>query len=313
MKRTQLYSALLLVAASGSLAAPSNAVEAVIGKTYAKSKEGSPPPVPGTKGLPNVIWILLDDAGFGATSAFGGGTDTPVFERLANDGLRYTNFHTTAISSPTRASLLTGRNHHNVGMGLFPHKALSGEFPGYTGRLQPENGTVAEYLRARGYGTYQLGKWHLTPDAEVTDLGPFDRWPSGKGFDHNLSILGGASDQYAPSDLVEGNLHVKPDGRHLNAVLADKAIAYIDQQRQLAPDKPFFLYFSPGAVHSPHQVDQPWLDKYKGRFDAGWDVYRAQTFERQKQLGLLPAEAKLPPRDPRVPAWDSLSGHQKKV
>lgn len=284
-----------------------------IGKTYAESREGQKPPVPKAKeGAPNVIWILLDDVGFGAVSAFGGPVPTPTFDALADGGLRYTNFHTTGICSPTRAALLTGRNHHKVGMGAFPHDFMSAEFPGYTGRLQPKDGTVAEYLREAGYSTYALGKWHLTPDAEITDLGPFDRWPSGKGFDHFLGFLGGAEDQYKPR-LVEDTNSVKPDGRHLNAQLTDKAISYIDRQAKIAPDRPFFLYLAPGAGHSPHQVDQPWLDKYKGKFDAGWDVVREQILARQKKLGVVPQDAKLPPRDPRVPAWNSLSADQKKI
>jgi arylsulfatase A-like enzyme len=189
---------------------------------------------------------------------------------------------------------------------------LSAEFPGYNARLEPRDGTVAEYLRAAGYSTYALGKWHLTPDHELSDLGPFDHWPSGKGFDHFLGFLGGAEDQYKPR-LVEDNRNVEPDGRHLNAQLADKAIQYVDEQRKLAPEKPFFLYLATGAAHSPHQVDQPWLDKYKGRFDAGWDDVRQQTLERQKRLGLIPASTQILPRDPRVTAWSSLTAEQKKV
>ena len=197
-------------------------------------------------------------------------------------------------------------------MGLFPHDILSAEFPGYNGRLQPKDGTIAEYLRAGGYSTYALGKWHLTPDAEITDLGPFDRWPSGKGFDHFFGFLGGAEDQYK-TRLVEDNQSVKPDGRHLNAQLVDKAISYIDRQEKIAPDRPFFLYLAPGAGHSPHQVDQPWLDKFKGKYDAGWDVFREQIFARQKKLGLIPANAVLPERDERVPAWNSLTPDQKRI
>jgi arylsulfatase A-like enzyme len=292
--------------------APAAASAPVIGKTYAESKEGAAPVTASAKGLPNIVWILLDDAGFGASSAFGGEIPTPTFERLANEGLRYTNFHTTSICSPTRAALLTGRNSHNVGMGLFPHKILQAEFPGYTGRLRPNDGTIAEYLRARGYSTYALGKWHLTPDEEATDLGPFDRWPVNKGFDHFFGFLGGATDQYKP-DLVEDTAHVKPDGRHLNEQLADKAIQYVDRQLKIAPGRPFFIYYATGATHSPHQTDPEWLAKYKGKFDGGWDVYREHVFERQKKLGLIPANAQLPPRDPRIPAWNKLSADQKKV
>jgi arylsulfatase len=285
----------------------------VIGKYYADSKPGTAPTPPDAKGKPNVLWILIDDVGFGASSAFGGPARTPTIDKLANNGLRYTNFHTTAVCSPSRAALLTGRNHHMVGMGLLPQKLMAAEFPGYTGRLDPtKDGTVAHYLRERGYSTYWLGKSHLTPDEESTDLGPFDRWPSGLGFDHALGFHWGETDQYKP-DLFEDNTLVEGDGRHLNTILADKAMSYVDRQKKLAPDKPFFLFFSTGATHSPHQVGREWIDKYKGQFDEGWDVVREKTFARQKQLGVIAANTKLPPRSPRVPAWDSLSPERKKV
>ena len=263
-------------------------------------------------GSPNVIWILLDDVGYGATSAFGGLIQTPVLDSLANRGIRYTNFHTAGICSPTRAALLTGRNHHSVGMGLFPHYYLSAEYPGYNGHLQPRSGTIAEVLRENGYNTYQLGKWHQTPDDEATDLGPFDRWPSGKGFDHNFGFLGGATDQYKP-DLVEDNKHVQPDGNHLNKLLTDKAISYLTTQRSLAPDKPFFLYYATGAGHAPHQVDREWSDKYKGKFDEGWDVYREKVIANQKKLGVIPATAKLPARDPFLKAWKDVPAEERKL
>jgi arylsulfatase len=286
--------------------------EPVIRKTYVESKPGTAPVAPVAKGAPNIIWILLDDVGYGAASTFGGAARTPVLDDLAKNGLTYTNFNTTAVCSPSRAALMTGRNHHMVGMGLLPQKLMAAEFPGYTGRLLPKDGTIAEYLRARGYSTYMLGKWHLTPDEEATELGPFDRWPTGKGFDHWLGFLGGAVDQYKPP-LVEDNQYVKPDGRHLTTQLTDKAIFYIDRQQKLNPHKPFFMYFSTGATHEPLQVDREWIDKNKGRFDEGWDAYREKTFARQKELGVIPANAKLPPRSPRVPAWDSLSADQKRV
>ncbi|MFA5633107.1 MAG: arylsulfatase [Porticoccaceae bacterium] len=301
---------ILSVCATSSAAAESG--DAVIGKTYAESKEAIPPALPDAKGAPNIVWILLDDVGFGASSAFGGLIQTPTLEDLADNGLRYTNFHTAGICSPTRAALLTGRNHHKVGMGMFPDKFLAFEFPGYTGRLEPKDGTIAEYLRTVGYSTYALGKWHLTPDDEMTDLGPFERWPTGKGFDHFFGFLWGAADQYKP-DLVEDLRHVEADGRHLNAQLFDKAISYIDRQQALDSGKPFFMYIATGAGHSPHQSDQEWLDKYKGRFDAGWDIFRQEVFERQKRLGVIPDDAILPERDPRVEEWDSLSSDQKAV
>jgi len=284
----------------------------VIGKSYAESREGQAPTPPDATGAPNILWILLDDVGFGATSPFGGPCHTPNFDRLAANGLRYTNFHTTAVCSPSRAALLTGRNHHNVGMGLLPQTLMAAEFPGYTGRMVPENGTVADYLRLRGYSTYWLGKSHLVPDAEATDLGPFDRWPSGMGFDHFLGFLGGCTDQFQP-DLVEDNQHVAPDGQHLTTQLTDKAISYIERQKKLAPDRPFFMYFSPGATHEPHQVDREWIDKYKGAFDDGWDVCREQIFARQQALGVISPQAKLPARNPRVQAWDSLTRDQQRL
>jgi arylsulfatase A-like enzyme len=303
--------AVALLANPISPALAQDTTDAVIGPTYERSKE-APRQLPKVAKGTNIVWILLDDAGFAASSAFGGLVPTPTFEALANNGLRYTNFHTPGVCSPTRAALLTGRNHHNVGMGLFPHPFLSFGFPGYSGRLEPRDGTIAEYLRDAGYSTYAVGKWHLTPDEEQTDLGPFDRWPSGKGFDHFFGFLGGSEDQYKP-DLVEDDMHVKPDGRQLNAQLTDKAIAYVDRQEKINPAKPFFLYFATGATHSPHQVDQEWIDKYKGRFNAGWDVWRARILAQQKTLGIVPANAQLPSRDSRVPAWDSLNPEQKKV
>ena len=303
----------IVLAAIGIASAAAQSDAPVIGKYYSDSKPGKAAMAPNAKGKPNVVWILIDDVGFGASSAFGGPARTPTIDRLANNGLRYTNFHTTAVCSPSRAALLTGRNHHKVGMGLLPQKLMAAEFPGYTGRLDPtKDGTVAHYLRERGYGTYFLGKSHLTPDEESTDLGPFDRWPSGLGFDHALGFHWGETDQYKP-DLFEDSKLTQEDGRHLNTILADKAIAYVDRQKKLAPDKPFFMYFSTGATHSPHQVDREWVDKYKGEFDEGWDVIREKTFARQKQLGVIAANTRLPPRSPRVPAWDSLSPERKKV
>ena len=283
-----------------------------VGKTLAESKEWWPDPVKPPSGAPNVIWILLDDVGFGATSAFGGVISTPTFDSLANNGLRYTNFHTAGICAPTRSALLTGRNHHSVHEGGFSHTVLSAGFPGYDGRIPSSKGTIAEILRDNGYNTFAVGKYGLTPDEDATDAGPFDRWPSGKGFEHFFGFLGSQTDQYVP-DLVEDNAHVTPDGRHLNDQITDKAISYIGRQKKSAPGKPFFLYYSPGATHAPHQVDKYWSDKYKGQFDEGWDTFREKVFLNQKKKGIIPAGGQLPERNPNVPAWNSLTSDEKKL
>lgn len=286
--------------------------QGVVGKTINDSKEWWPDPVKAPKGAPNVVWILLDDVGFGATSTFGGVIKTPNFDTLANNGLRYTNFHTAGICAPTRSALLTGRNHHYVHEGGFSHIILSAGFPGYDGRIPSDKGTIAEILRENGYNTFAVGKYGLTPDEEATDAGPFDHWPSGKGFDHFFGFLGSATDQYKP-DLVEDDAHVTPDGRHLNEQITDKAISYIDRQHKAAPDKPFFLYYAPGATHSPHQVATQWSDLYKGQFDDGWDVFREKVFANQKKLGIIPANAQLPDRNARITAWKSLPPEERKL
>jgi arylsulfatase len=284
----------------------------VVGRTLAESKEWWPEPAKAPAGAPNVVWILIDDVGFGAAGTFGGLIDTPTLDSLANNGLRYTNFHTCAICAPTRSALLTGRNSASVHESGFSHISMSAGFPGWDGRMPSTGGTIAEILRDNGYNTFAVGKYGLTPDEEATDAGPFDHWPTGKGFDHFFGFLGSQTDQYKP-DLVEDQAHVTPDGRHLNDQITDKAILYINRQKKVAPDKPFFLYFAPGATHAPHQVDKYWSDQYKGKFDEGWDVYREKVFERQKKLGVIPANAILPDRNPNVKAWDSLTPDQKRL
>jgi arylsulfatase A-like enzyme len=286
--------------------------QGIIGKTYADSKEWWPTPVTAPAGSPNIVWVLLDDVGFGASSAFGGLINTPTFDSLANQGLRYTNFHTSAICAPTRAALLTGRNQHHVHMGGFAHTALSAGFPGYDGRIPADKGTIAEVLRENGYNTFAVGKWGVTPDEDASDAGPFDRWPTGKGFDHFYGFLGSQTDQYKP-DLVEDNAHITPDGRNLNETITDKAIGYIAKQKKAAPNKPFFLYYAPGATHAPHQVPPSWADLYKGKFDEGWDVYREKVIANQKKLGVIPANAQLPSRNSNIKAWNTLTPDQKKV
>jgi len=286
--------------------------QGVIGKTLSESKEWWAPVPKAPAGAPNIVWILLDDVGFGASGAFGGVIRTPTLDSLAYNGLRYTNFHTAAICAPTRSALLTGRNSHFVHEGGFSHIALSAGFPGYDGRIPSKDGTIAEILRDNGYNTFAVGKYGLTPDEDATDAGPFDRWPGGKGFEHFFGFLGSATDQYKP-DLVEDNAHVTPDGRHLNEQITDKAIGYIARQQKIAPGKPFFLYYAPGATHAPHQVDKYWSDQYKGKFDEGWDVFRERVLANQKRLGIVPAYAQLPPRNARVQEWNSLSADQKKL
>ncbi len=306
--------ALALLLASGAEPAleaqQAQPYEGVVGRTLAESKEWWPDPEKAPAGAPNVVWILLDDVGFGAAGTFGGLIDTPTFDALAANGLRYTNFHTTAICAPTRSALLTGRNSASVHVSGFSHTVLSAGFPGWDGRMPATAGTIAEILRDNGYNTFAVGKYGITPDEEATDAGPFDHWPTGKGFDHFFGFLGSQTDQYKP-DLVEDQAHVRPDGRHLSDQITDKAIFYIDRQKKAAPDKPFFLYYAPGATHAPHQVDRYWSDQYKGKFDKGWDVYREEVFERQKKLGVIPADAKLPARNPDIKAWDQLSEDEK--
>jgi arylsulfatase A-like enzyme len=263
------------------------------------------------QGAPNVVWILIDDVGFGAISTFGGLINTPTLDSLANNGLRYTNAHTTAICSPTRAALLTGRNSHSVHMGLFPN--TGGGTPGYDGYMPFEKATVAEILRENGYNTYALGKWHLTPPSDATVAGPFTRWPTGRGFDHYYGFLSGSTDQYYPV-VWEDTKKVLPEkDKYFTTVIADRAIQLISEQKSVAPEKPFFIYFAPGASHEPHQVAKEWSDKYKGKFDSGWDKYREVVIENQKRLGIIPKDAVLPDRGPGLKAWDSLSPDEKKL
>lgn len=315
MKKTILIKpiAVASIAMALSLQVPAQQTyQGKVGKTLDESKEWWPAPVTPPKGSPNVVWIVLDDVGYGATSTFGGLIQTPTFDSLANNGLRYTNFHTAAICAPTRAALLTGRNSSYVHEAGFSHTVLSAGFPGWDGRIPADKGTIAQALKENGYNTFAVGKFGVTPDEEATDAGPFDHWPSGLGFEHFFGFLGSQTDQYHP-DLVEDNAHVTPDGRHLSDQITDKAIAYISRQQKAAPDKPFFLYYAPAAVHAPHQVDKFWSDKYKGKFDEGWDVYRQKVIANQIKLGVIPANAKLPERNSNIPEWNSLSADQKKV
>ena len=266
-------------------------------------------------GAPNVLVILLDDVGFGASSVFGGPVDTPVAQRLADGGLRYTRFHTTALCSPTRQALLTGRNHHSVGMGAITELATAA--PGYNTIRPNTKATLAETLRLNGYATAQFGKCHEVPVWETSPAGPFDRWPTGSGFEYFYGFVGGETNQYYPT-LYEGTTPVEPgrtpeQGYHLTEDLADHGVDWIRRQHALQPDRPFFLYFAPGATHAPHHAPQEWSDRYAGRFDAGWDALREEIFERQKQLGVIPADAELTAFNPEIPHWDEMPDDLKPV
>jgi arylsulfatase len=259
-------------------------------------------------GAPNVLVILLDDVGFGASSAFGGPCQTPTAERLAQNGLKYNRFHTTALCSPTRAAMLSGRNHHAVGMAAITELATSA--PGYNSMRPNTCAPLAEILKLNGYSTAQFGKCHEVPVFETTPIGPFDHWPTGSGFEHFYGFIGGENNQYYP-ELYDGTTPIEPprtpeQGYHLMEDLADKAIGYIRQQKAIAPDKPFFVYFAPGATHAPHHVPKDWIAKYKGKFDQGWDQLREETFARQKKLGVIPADCDLTKRPADIPAWDKM-------
>jgi arylsulfatase len=256
-------------------------------------------------GAPNVLIVLLDDVGFGASSAFGGPCQTPTAERLAAQGLKYTRFHTTALCSPTRAAMLSGRNHHAVGMGGITEIATSA--PGYNSLRPNTCAPLAEVLKLNGYSTAQFGKCHEVPVFETTPIGPFHHWPTGSGFEHFYGFIGGENNQYHPA-LYDGTTPIEPprtpeEGYHLTEDLADKAIAWIRQQKAIAPDKPFFVYFATGACHAPHHVPPDWIAKYKSQFDQGWDRVREETFARQKALGVIPPDCELTARPKEIPAW----------
>ncbi|WP_200941734.1 arylsulfatase [Agromyces sp. Root1464] len=267
-------------------------------------------------GAPNVLVVLIDDCGFGASSAFGGPIETPNFERLAAQGLKYTRFHNTALCSPSRAALLSGRNHHTVGMGGITEIATSA--PGYSSVRPNDCAPLAETLKLNGYSTAQFGKCHEVPVWQTSPMGPFDSWPSGGGgFEYFYGFIGGETNQYAPA-LYHNTTPVEPDrtpeeGYHLTEDITDRAIGWVRQQKALMPTKPFFTYFAPGATHAPHHVPPEWSDKYRGRFDDGWDVLREQTFARQKDLGVLPDSAELTARHEQIPAWNDMPDELKPV
>ncbi len=285
----------------------------VANRTLEGSKPVFPHPVAAPKGAPNVLLVLIDDAGFGNPSTFGGPCQTPTLSKLASEGLRYNRFHVTALCSPTRAALLSGRNHHAVGFGNIAE--FAGGWPGYNATWPKSAASVARILQGNGYSTAAFGKWHLTPDDQQGAAGPFDRWPCGLGFDHFYGFLGGATGQYDPVLTEDNTIIGVPHGKdyYLPDDLTNRTVQWIHDQKVQSPDKPFFIYYATGTTHSPHHVPKAWADKYKGKFDQGWDKLREETFARQKALGVIPANAKLTPRDPAFPAWDSLGPAEKQL
>ena len=286
-----------------------------IGRTAGSSQAAWPLPPRARRGAPNVLVFLLDDVGFAQLGCYGADIRTPTIDRLAANGLRYRDFHTTAICSPTRACLLTGRNHHSNGVGIIQEMATG--FPGYNGMVPRENGFLSEMLLAQGYATLGIGKWHLTLASEYASGASKARWPLSRGFERHYGFIGGKTNHWSPT-LVHDNHYVDPpsrwqDGYHLNADLADRAIDYLTDLRTIAPDKPFFMYYCLGAGHAPHHVEPSWIERYRGRFDAGWDQWREAVFARQLEMGIVPAGTQLSPRPRWVKAWDSLSADARRL
>lgn len=294
---------------------PGQAFNGVIGRTFDVSQPAWPAPNRAREGAPNVLFIVLDDTGFGHLGCYGGLINTPNLDALAQDGLRYSNMHTTALCSPSRSCMITGRNHHSNGMSCITEGSTG--FPGGNGIIPFENGFLSEILLEQGYNTYAVGKWHLTPAEQTSAAGPYSRWPLGRGFERYYGFLGGDTHQYYP-ELVCDNHQVEPEsspeeGYHLTVDLVEKARNMITDAKQVAPDKPFFMYFCTGANHAPHHVPKEWADKYKGKFDGGWDAYRKQVFENQKKIGVLPKNAELSRHDPDVQDWDKLSADERRL
>jgi arylsulfatase len=296
------------------LPAPPAPFKGQIGLSAKDSKPDFPQPVEAPKGAPNVVLVLLDDVGFGASSAFGGPINTPTLDRLALNGLRYTQFHTTALSSPTRAALLTGRNHHSAHTGVIMEQATG--FPGYDSLMGKDTATIAEILKQKGWNTAWFGKNHNVPDWQSSQAGPFDLWPMGLGFEYFYGFVGAETSQWRPA-AFEGTKPIEPylgnPDYNFDYDMADQAIRWVHNQKAVAPNRPFFLYYAPGATHSPHHPRKEWIAKYKGQFDQGWDKVREETLARQKKLGLVPANTQLTQRSPGIPAWDSLNAEQKQL
>jgi arylsulfatase A-like enzyme len=285
-----------------------------VGRTYLDSDKAQfPQPVKAPQGAPNILLILLDDAGFGQFSTFGGGIPSPTMDKLAAEGLRYNRFHTTALCSPTRAALITGRNHHSAAFAGITELATG--YDGYCCILPKSCGTVGEVLRQNGYNTAWIGKNHNTPPWDTSDAGPFDRWANGLGFDYFYGFNAGDMNHWNP--ILYENRNLVPASTdpnyHLTEDIADKSIAWVRKMKSIAPDKPFFLYVAPGATHAPHHAPKDWIERFKGKFDGGWDNYREETLARQKRLGVVPENTKLTERSHGLPAWDSLNADQKRL
>ena len=287
-----------------------------IARTYEESQPSWPPrPEDAAGGRPNVVVVLFDDTGFANFGCYGSTIETPNLDALAENGLRFSNFHVTALCSPTRASLLTGRNHHSVGMGKLASANDAG-FPGMRARISNQAATLGEMLQEEGYATYAVGKWHLGPADETSGAGPFRDWPLQRGFDRYYGFLFGATDQFYP-ELTYDNHHVDPpatpeQGYHLTEDLVDRALDFLRDKESHRPDQPFFLYFALGATHDPHQAPRPYIEKYRGRFDAGWDAMREEWHQRQLESGIIPPGTALAPRNPGVEPWDGLSPNQQR-
>jgi len=293
-------------------------VQAPERQTYAEldARNAKMPPhfeVNAPKGAPNMVIILIDDLGFGATQTYGGPIPTPTLDRLAANGLIYNNFHTTALSSPTRAALKSGRNHHTVNMGFITEMATG--FPGATGQIPNTTAPLAEMLRLNGYSTAAFGKWHETAAWVTSVSGPFDRWPTRQGFDKFYGFIGGETNQWAPylyDGLTQVELPEDPD-YHFMTDMTDKAVSWVKYQKAITPDKPLFVYFAPGATHAPHHVSKEWIAKWKGKFDQGWDKMREETFARQLKMGVIPQGTKLAPKPDDIRDWEKLSDEEKRL
>ena len=293
---------------------PSKPFKGRIGRLFSDSKAEALRSDKTLRDAPNILLVMLDDVGFGTCSTFGGPIPTPGVDKVASEGLLYNQFHTTALCSPTRASLLTGRNHHSVHMGGITEIANS--FPAYDSSIPLETATIAEILKQNGYSTSCFGKWHLTPSWEQNPAGPFDRWPTGMGFERFYGILGAEASHWEPP-VYDQTTPIEPyvgrDGYHLSEDLADKAIEWIHRQRVSAPDRPFFCYFAPPAVHAPHHVSEEWSNRFKGEFDSGWDKLREQIFRKQLAIGAIPKGTTLSKRPNQIPAWSDYPDRYKPV